>query len=585
MIVNSRVMANTQSLDLLSVLNDVVEQHQILHPETHLSIDRPIQEVGILGVADNNNDLMGQVEFTDQHDVQHTLYFQEARAEQQLPLHLLQIGLILFYMTVALGLPWVLRGRTPTKRVATQQVQSDQKTSDAFPKTENDGLPFGVVILDSSGSVEYANTEATRMLNLSPNLLLGSSAQRLESLLNIPGAGKQTLSVLERGQNKGYVVEVLQQQQPQQVFVSISRIGTSPPRALMMLQDRSDYRRLSAKTNLLQQVLDALPCAIIAIDRRNRVIALNDTAAIIFDVDKFKCLGRLLASSLAQMLPSLANHEEAVGLKLRLGDGADDAQYDIRTRHLRDFHGRMQGTVCIISDKSTELSLAEQVKRNERLAVIGQMAAGTVHEIRNPLAAVRGFAQLLAQGSEGGKAREYSELTMLEIDRIDQIFSEFLLLSRAVEPDMVPVELSSVLQDVLQLLQALFEQKHIRLHIDRWQAAQVLGDAHYLQHVFLHLLYNALDATHAGGSISIELARLGEVVSVTITDTGKGMDEEALNSCFDPFFTTKETGTGLGLTICQRLLDQMNGFIKIESLPGAGTTVLLSFPLAMENTD
>lgn len=589
LIAHSRSLAEESSTDMLVILDDALREQSLVFPHVLLSVDLPARGQPVS--PNRPKHICGHLSFTDLDNNQHALYYyQPTELTPTLGHHvrLLQIGIVSFLVAV-FGLPWILPG---WKR-ALQALNTDSLGRDGSGppqhqtsfKNDSDGLPCGVVVLDASSSVEYANAQAAGMLKLPPELLIGMPAKVLEDVLGIPGAGGQIMRVLESGLTRGFLVELLHQDHPQQVFVSISRMGTNPPKTLLLLQDRSDYKRLSARTNLLQQVIDGVPSAVIAIDRRSRVIALNDYASLVLDMEKTKCLGRTLPGSLAQLLPSLANHEEVAGLTLRIGDSAEGVEYDIRTRRLHDFHGREQGTMCILNDITARRTLTEQLKRNERLAVIGQMAAGTVHEIRNPLAAIRGLAQLMAQTPDKAKTQEYSEMIMVEIDRIDQIFSEYLLLSHAVEPEMNPVELSDVIRDALQLLQALFEQKHIRMHIDKWQPGQILGDPHYLQHVFLHLLHNALDATPAGGSISLGLVRLGEVALITITDTGSGMGDDVLSNCFDPFFTTKETGTGLGLTICQRLLDQMNGFIKIESQPGVGTTVCLTFPLSTVTKD
>ncbi len=228
--------------------------------------------------------------------------------------------------------------------------------------------------------------------------------------------------------------------------------------------------------------------------------------------------------------------------------------------------------------------LEEQHLRRQSL--ISTMAGGTIHEIRGPLTAARGFVQLIGTLSpEDALTKEYSEYAILEIDRIEQLLQEYMLLSKAVAPKSQPVNLLDAAHNVCNMMEAVMAERHIRLRFDGSQPACILGDPFYLQQVLQHLLFNAAEATPPRGHVSVELRSNDNEVSLTVSDTGVGMDQNALDHCFDPFFSTKESGTGLGLAICQRMVTDMQGRIEASSRPQAGTTFTLTFPLYLGDCD
>ncbi|HHW99281.1 MAG TPA: HAMP domain-containing histidine kinase [Firmicutes bacterium] len=218
-------------------------------------------------------------------------------------------------------------------------------------------------------------------------------------------------------------------------------------------------------------------------------------------------------------------------------------------------------------------------QNSRRQSLISTMAAGTIHEIRSPLTAARGFVQLinnLANNDE--RTKEYSEYALLEMDRIEQLLQEYMLLSNAVAPKCQPINLLDTAHNAYQMMEAIMAEHNIRFQFEGSQATHILGDPYYLQQVLQHLLLNAAEATPPKGLVSIKLESTDNEVKLMISDTGVGMSQEALLHCFDPFYSTKESGTGLGLAICQRMVSDMQGRIDVDSQPYEGTTFTLSFP-------
>jgi two-component system, NtrC family, sensor histidine kinase HydH len=235
--------------------------------------------------------------------------------------------------------------------------------------------------------------------------------------------------------------------------------------------------------------------------------------------------------------------------------------------------------------------LYQQMKERDRLAAIGEMSAGLAHEIRNPLAAIKGAIQYLDPKKLPGDDREFLEIIVEEVDRLNGVVTQFLDYSRPLKPALAPTEVNEILQKTFRLLEPeVPEGVALSVELAPW-LPRVQADAEQLKQVFLNLALNAFQAMPKGGRLAVstrvardELAfwregtRRTDVVEIRFQDTGPGIPEEARESIFVPFYTTKEKGTGLGLAICQRIVKAHAGSIVVRSASGAGAEFLLSLP-------
>jgi PAS domain S-box-containing protein len=359
-------------------------------------------------------------------------------------------------------------------------------------------------------------------------------------------------------------------------------IGQAPDQTPFSLQRDTSYSsELLQQLQLLHMALDQCAVAMIALDQASQVVLFNSAAESLFDLREEDLLGKPLPGMLTGLIPTLLDEHETASCKFAWGQDGNGQAFDISTKVWRNRHGIVLGRLHIIRDITAQEHRRNDLMSSERLAVIGQMAAGTVHELRNPLAAARGFVQMLGKiKSVDEHPHEYSELALLEIDRMDQILQEYLLLSKAVLPELRPIDLAALLQETLEFLAGVFAQKEIQVTTSIWQPVIVLGENQYVLRVLQHLLWNAMEATPNGGQISVNLQTSPNMATVTIRDNGHGMDKDQLEHCFDPFYSTKEAGIGLGLTVCQRLVMEMQGALTISSKLGEGAEVHLSFQLA-----
>lgn len=252
----------------------------------------------------------------------------------------------------------------------------------------------------------------------------------------------------------------------------------------------------------------------------------------------------------------------------------------------------------------------ERLVLSEKLASLGTMAAGMAHEIKNPLVSLRTFTQLLQQKWEDKDFRDkFSSIIPLEIERINRIAESLLKFGRPMKPELTKVDVNALLEEVLMLFESETKKHNIRVTKKLAELPEIIGDAGQLQQAFVNIVKNAIEAMHEKGGELIAKTDVGEVVKlgkieregrkrgeemiwgekeemekpipvifIEVSDSGEGIPEENLKSLFDPFFTTKMTGTGMGLPITLRIIDEHKGSVKVRSQAGKGTTFIITLP-------
>jgi two-component system, NtrC family, sensor histidine kinase PilS len=240
--------------------------------------------------------------------------------------------------------------------------------------------------------------------------------------------------------------------------------------------------------------------------------------------------------------------------------------------------GEMLGLVVMVQDLTERKRIEEALRRADRLAALGRLAATIAHEIRNPLAAISGSVEVLrhdlvpAQGTD-----ELIEIILHETSRLKLITGQFLDFSKPQSALCRPCRIRAVIEDTLQLLERSPEwHPKLRWTLPPGPDLDVLADADQLRQVVWNLCLNAVQAMPLGGMLSVratwEPGAGPDWVEVTFTDTGQGIAPQDLPKVFDPFYTTRSSGTGLGLSIARRLVESMGGRIEVESRPDVGTT-------------
>jgi signal transduction histidine kinase len=219
-------------------------------------------------------------------------------------------------------------------------------------------------------------------------------------------------------------------------------------------------------------------------------------------------------------------------------------------------------------------NLYREILRADKLAALGTVAAGLAHEIKNPLASLKGMTQILPENlTDPGFVKNYVEMVPRQLDRINTIVETLMRIGKPQKYAMTGVNLSKILDDLFRLMENQARKKNIVFKKEWEPDLLVQGDAEQLMQVFMNLILNAIDAMPKGGTLIIKgVGEEGKGVRVEVGDTGVGIPADKLKNVFDPFFTTKEAGMGLGLAVTYRIIKEHNGEIEVKSRMGEGTT-------------
>ncbi|MEI9478317.1 MAG: GAF domain-containing protein [Deltaproteobacteria bacterium] len=229
-----------------------------------------------------------------------------------------------------------------------------------------------------------------------------------------------------------------------------------------------------------------------------------------------------------------------------------------------------------------------QLIRSEKLAALGQLAAGIAHEIRNPLTSINILIHSLREKpSDEEHHREDLRVIEEEIHRINEIVGQFLRFAKPAPPLLQEADVLSLFEETLQLLKPQIEKQRISVQKEFHSLPPTVLDREQMKQVILNLLLNALQAMPGGGRLRLsgQVLEDNRWIQLSVQDTGVGIPPEDMNKLFDPFFSTKEGGVGLGLSIAHRIIDQHRGKIQMESTPGQGTLFTLWLPISQEEDD
>lgn len=254
-----------------------------------------------------------------------------------------------------------------------------------------------------------------------------------------------------------------------------------------------------------------------------------------------------------------------------------------RTRY-QQAAGELEKSYQNLQQQSEEMrEIEEQLRHSERLAIMGELAASFAHEVRNPLGAIHGAVEILEDEiALESPNREFVQVLKKEVSRLNQVIDNYLSLARRAPKTASSFDFAGAVQAVVSILAATARKnkKHFRLEFPN-KPVRLMAEEAKFQQIVLNLLLNALAASPAGSEITLsaDLQNDGGLLIFAIEDHGTGMTPEVLQQATQPFFTTKEHGTGLGLPISKRLIEQFGWTMNLESTPGRGTRVIIRIPL------
>lgn len=250
------------------------------------------------------------------------------------------------------------------------------------------------------------------------------------------------------------------------------------------------------------------------------------------------------------------------------------------------FYFTIGALIGLLIDRETRIQrkheeTVRQLERSHHLSIVGRMAAGVAHEIKNPLASIKGAVEIInSPATSKEERREFQEIVASEVNRIDGTVKEFLEFARPKEFETKRVDLSTLVVSAAKQMESQMHQRQLKLVTDIQDQINVDADAERIHQVTLNLLLNAIEASSAGSTITVSLTANSDRRAVlSICDQGKGIEEDEIGRIFDPFFTTKSTGTGLGLAIVQTIVERHGGTITVDSQLKKGTCFIVSLPM------
>lgn len=349
----------------------------------------------------------------------------------------------------------------------------------------------------------------------------------------------------------------------------------------------NNYRNAVQK---LQQFIDLTPLGVVLVDQHGIITHINDQA-IRFIRSKNTIIDRMSLTGRPYTDLSDGTKSDVDCILIRqalLGDGPcrevveDSNRIHLKTGFtVRDVATNAIIGAAVISHDITEVTrLKDEITRVERLSLVGQMAASITHEIRNPMAVIRGFIQLMRERSPGHQ-HEYYRIIMEELDRANSIINDFLSLAQNRIVEMEVRSLHDIVNDLSPLLWADANMRGQSIEMDLCEQMPAFEmNEKEIKQMILNLARNGMEAMTDKGLLTIRTRiTADDRIELHVADTGTGIAADKLSKLFEPFFTTKSRGTGLGLALCLSIVERHSGRIDVQSIEGSGTTFIVSFPL------
>ncbi|MBS3732471.1 MAG: PAS domain-containing protein [Desulfobacterales bacterium] len=353
---------------------------------------------------------------------------------------------------------------------------------------------------------------------------------------------------------------------------------------------RATRRRLQDTSAIADEVVASLPVGLMVTDHKGNILLANPAAQSITGLDAQQVRGRPAGEVLPENLINLISPDTPgprvieQELACRFGQ-AEPVPMSVSSARIVNEDGVFVGSLVIFRDLTEIKALQEAMQRKERLAAIGDLAAGIAHEIRNPLSSVKGMATYFKNKSaDDPEAKAAAEVMVQETDRLNRVISELLEFARPSSIDARPADINTILVHSIRLIRQDAENQDVPLKISSGENLPLADiDPDRFIQCLLNLYLNAIQAMESGGELAVESSRSaeGEIV-IRVSDTGPGIDKENLSQIFDPYFTTKSTGTGLGLAIVHKIVESHEGRITVKSTPGKGTVFTVVLPASRD---
>jgi two-component system sensor histidine kinase PilS (NtrC family) len=342
---------------------------------------------------------------------------------------------------------------------------------------------------------------------------------------------------------------------------------------------------------LFRSIIESVDAGVMTINLQGRIKTFNRAAQEITGFPLKKIENRQVENVFPELAPFFSDVDSYDQIRNRkeviiTGEKNNKINLGCSTSPLKDKRDKQIGNILIFQDLTEIKRMEENLEKSRRLALIGEMATGLAHEMRNPLASITGSIQLLQQGLNLEETdKRLMNIILRGKDQLDDFVRDFLLLACPIPISRELVDINKVAEEVLENIKLsndwLNAVKIVKVFAE---GVKIFANREQVRQVIYNLALNAVQAMKEGGVLSVEIKKQKlndpeDYVEIKVKDTGCGIEEKDLKKIFEPFFTNKEKGTGLGLAIVSRFLDGYNGSIKVESVINEGTTFIVWLPM------
>ncbi|WAH36710.1 PAS domain-containing sensor histidine kinase [Alicyclobacillus dauci] len=500
--------------------------------------------------------------------------------------------LILDHDGAPVGMRGIIRNMSERKRVERARRESEQRYRSLFEHNTD-----AIIHFDLNGTIVDANWVTTSFVGYDPNELKGvpvdvflstRDSQKIRRAFAVARAGLSEEYEVNVRHRQGKIVRVQVRTVP--IIVDGDVVGM-----YAICRDVTDQREAADALKRLslqnKSILESAAEGICGVDRYGRTIFFNHAASLMTGFAPDEIIGTRLHDYMHHTHRDGSPHDfsccptyEAIHTghvrKIRddilwRKDGTwFSAEYVVSPMKENE---EVTGAVIVFRDVTQQRQSEDLLLRSEKLSVVGELAAGIAHEIRNPLTALKGFVQLAVRHPE--TMHKYTDIMHAELERIETITTELLAFARPHLTQFKPTDIGDLVESVYALLssQAILHGVNLNITFNH-RDAKLFCEPDRIRQVLVNLLKNAIDALADGGTVYISTWEAKQSVFLAVRDTGSGMDDEMLKRVGEPFYTTKAGGTGLGIMVCQRIIASHHGRITWDSEIGMGTTVTIQLP-------
>lgn len=442
-----------------------------------------------------------------------------------------------------------------------------------------------MIIYNKDGRIIEANTAFCSIMKEERVHILGKTLEEIQL--------QQILDEVNHiGTEKRHIVIRLKNGEEKHLEFS-AKINSLAGYVITIFRDNSERYQMEKDLHVSEQKFrrifeDSINCLALWNDQL-RIVDINSTGEKMFGLSKEKLKGQLLFEVIGNQKENKSKILHHISQVLQFGNHTTTVSFETNTGEKRQFEFSSKREIVeglnftIIEDISEKIEMQEQLRKSDRLNVIGELAAGIAHEIRNPMTSLKGFIQLLENSIKAEHALYYQVITS-ELARIDSIINEFLILAKPQVIRFQEMDINQIMKETVDLLnaQAVLYNVQFKIHYDS-SLPSIYCEPNQLKKVFINIIKNAIEVMPNGGNITITTKRMeSNQVHISIQDEGEGISKDRVKKLGEPFYTTKERGTGLGLMVSYKIIEEHQGLIQIESELGKGSIFHIFLPLDLK---